>query len=42
VELHADPLANSDRKDIRTLVLESVRELFNAVSTPGSIGSPWI
>jgi PAS domain S-box-containing protein len=32
VELHADPLANSDRKDIRTLLLESVRELlFNAV-----------
>jgi len=32
VELHADPLATSDRKDIRTLLLESVRELlFNAV-----------
>jgi PAS domain S-box-containing protein len=32
VELHADPRANSDRKDIRTLLLESVRELlFNAV-----------
>jgi PAS domain S-box-containing protein len=32
VELHADPLAMSDRKDIRTLLLESVRELlFNAV-----------
>ena len=32
VELRADPLANSGRKDIRTLLLESVRELlFNAV-----------
>jgi CheY-like chemotaxis protein len=32
VELHADPNANSGRKDIRTLLLESVRELlFNAV-----------
>src|SRR5262245_17525105 len=32
VELHADSLANSNRKDIRTLLLESVRELlFNAV-----------
>ena len=32
VELHADPFATTDRKDIRTLLLESVRELlFNAV-----------
>ena len=32
VEVSADPLANSDRKDVRTLLFESVRELlFNAV-----------
>jgi CheY-like chemotaxis protein/anti-sigma regulatory factor (Ser/Thr protein kinase) len=32
VEVTADPLANSDRKDVRTLLFESVRELlFNAV-----------
>jgi len=32
VEVFADPLANSDRKDVRTLLFESVRELlFNAV-----------
>src|SRR5262245_161760 len=32
VDLHADSLANSNRPDIRTLLLESVRELlFNAV-----------
>jgi PAS domain S-box-containing protein len=31
VEVSADPLANSDRKDVRTLLFESVRELlFNA------------
>ena len=36
VELHADSLANSNRKDIRTLLLESVRELlFNAVKHAG-------
>src|SRR3954453_20033396 len=32
VEVSVDPLANSDRKDVRTLLFESVRELiFNAV-----------
>jgi signal transduction histidine kinase len=32
VQVSADPLANSDRKDVRTLLFESVRELlFNAV-----------
>jgi len=32
VQVTADPLANSDRKDVRTLLFESVRELlFNAV-----------
>jgi len=32
VPVSADPLANSDRKDVRTLLFESVRELlFNAV-----------
>jgi PAS domain S-box-containing protein len=32
VDVSADPLANSDRKDVRTLLFESVRELlFNAV-----------
>ena len=32
VEVSADPMANSDRKDVRTLLFESVRELlFNAV-----------
>jgi len=32
VDVTADPLANSDRKDVRTLLFESVRELlFNAV-----------
>jgi CheY-like chemotaxis protein/anti-sigma regulatory factor (Ser/Thr protein kinase) len=32
VRVSADPLANSDRKDVRTLLFESVRELlFNAV-----------
>jgi len=32
VEVSADPLANSDRKDVRTLLFASVRELlFNAV-----------
>jgi PAS domain S-box-containing protein len=32
VHVSADPLANSDRKDVRTLLFESVRELlFNAV-----------
>ena len=32
VEVSADPRANSDRKDVRTLLFESVRELlFNAV-----------
>jgi PAS domain S-box-containing protein len=32
VQVFADPLANSDRKDVRTLLFESVRELlFNAV-----------
>jgi signal transduction histidine kinase len=32
VEVSADPLAHSDRKDVRTLLFESVRELiFNAV-----------
>jgi CheY-like chemotaxis protein/anti-sigma regulatory factor (Ser/Thr protein kinase) len=33
VEVSVDPLANSDRKEIRTLLFESVRELvFNAVN----------
>jgi PAS domain S-box-containing protein len=32
VQVSADPLADSDRKDVRTLIFESVRELlFNAV-----------
>jgi PAS domain S-box-containing protein len=32
VEVHADPRANSERKDVRALLFESVRELlFNAV-----------
>jgi PAS domain S-box-containing protein len=32
VQVSADPVANSDRKDVRTLLFESVRELlFNAV-----------
>ena len=32
IQVSADPLANSDRKDVRTLLFESVRELvFNAV-----------
>src|SRR6185436_9967458 len=32
VQVSADPRANSDRKDVRTLLFESVRELlFNAV-----------
>ena len=40
VEVSADPLANSDRKDVRTLLFESVRELlFNAVKhAPGRSG----
>ena len=36
VEVSADPLANPDRKDVRTLLFESVRELiFNAVKHAG-------